>query len=121
MKGYCTYVVIDKATGLKLVSGEKWKEYSSLYYNGSFTHGLFRKSTIHEYLHYKRIGGVNCLVVYWIEPTPQKPFVCSVVSPYGRCLGLRGTFYDSFEPFFFKDPDDFRYFLKAIGEWNENA
>jgi len=116
MKGYCRYVVIDKATGLELIVGEKWKEYSELHFCGSFRKGFFRKTMIGQFMQEKRVGGVDCVVVYWIIATTKDPCVCSVVTPFGQFLGLKGSIYELFPRRILKCYD-FRDVLIKHGLW----
>ncbi len=116
MKGYCRYVVIDKATGLNLVCGEKWKEFSALPFCGSFRTGLFHRITVGQYMQEKQVGGVDCVIVYWLYATPKNPRVCSVVSPFGQFLGLKGNLYELFPRKLLK-AYDYRKVLIRHGVW----
>ncbi len=116
MKGYCRYLVIDKTTGMELVCGEKWKEFSELPYCGTFRSrcGGLRKYTVAQFMQEKRVGGVDCVIVYWIYATPKEPRVCSVVTPFGQFLGLKGNLYELFPRRLIK-PYDYRFLLKRHG------
>lgn len=118
MKGYCRYVVIDKATGLSLVYGEKWKEFSSLPFCCSFRTGVFRRITVRQYMQEKCVGGVACVVVYWIFTAPKYPHVCSIVSPFGQFFGLKGDLYELFPQGVLK-AYDYRKILLLHGIENE--
>lgn len=118
MKGYCRYLVIDKTTGMKLVCGEKWKEFSELTFCGTFRArcGGLRKCTVAQYMQERKVGGIDCVIVYWIYATPKEPRVCSVVSPFGQFLGLKGNLYELFPRRFLK-AYDYRKILIRHGIW----
>ena len=67
---YCMYSVIDIKTGLKLLHGFKYKDFSNMQPSHCFRPRLFRRK-VYEYSRFAKLNGRLCYITYWTEPKPR--------------------------------------------------
>lgn len=65
MKEYCRYVVVEKATGLSLLMGEKFKDFTGMHWATTFRTGILRRK-VYQYEREIMIEGRACVVFYWV-------------------------------------------------------